>query len=79
MRKHSAAEKFDARDVARALATEMRRKNRSYLDAQEADDVLASIDFPLLPDKEYQHFTKLIEKNYGLTFFYRSKDSRAFV
>lgn len=77
-RRHSATERFDAREVARALATEMRRKNRGYLDAREADDVLASMDFPLLPDDEYQHFTKLIEKGYGLTFFYRSKDSRAF-
>lgn len=64
----------DPREIARALASEMRRKGRKYLDSQEASDVIKRFASDLASEEE----GAIIENGYGMTFFYESGSSDRF-
>lgn len=64
----------DPRELARALASEMRCRGRKYLDSFEAKAALSKIDASL-PEGEAR---EAIEKSYGLTFFYEKRHPELF-
>ena len=64
----------DSREIARALASEMRRKGRKYLDSQQANDVIKRFASDLTSKKE----GAIVENGYGMTFFYESGSSGRF-
>lgn len=72
--KSNFASVIDPRKIARALAAEMRRKGRKYLDAKESKLVIERLADDLA-DKEKR---AILENGYGMTFFYKSGASEEF-
>lgn len=68
------SEAVDPRKLARAFASEMRRRGRKHLDSFEAKAALSRMD-AFLPEGDER---EAIEKSYGLTFFYEKKHPELF-